>query len=140
MKVYELKDEEDTQALARSLSSEWRPGDVVLLEGPLGAGKTTFARGVLKSLRWTGEVRSPTFNLIQIYETDTPVAHADLYRVKSADGIGLEAYLDTHLCLIEWPDRFSLLPRDACWKVEIEFSTLGENTRTITVTPPSVLG
>ncbi len=137
---YQVKNESTLHALARDLVTEWRRGDVVLLEGPLGAGKTTFARGVLKALGWSGEVRSPTFNLLQIYETDPPVAHADLYRVKNADGIGLEAYLDTHLCLIEWPDRFSLLPSEACWKVEIAFSSSDDSGRTLTVTSPSVLG
>jgi tRNA threonylcarbamoyladenosine biosynthesis protein TsaE len=137
---YYVENELALYALAKELVAGWRPSDVVLLEGPLGAGKTTFARGVLRALGWSGEVRSPTFNLLQIYETDPPVAHADLYRVKSADGIGLEAYLDTHLCLIEWPDRFSLLTHKACWKVEISFAPTDENGRTVTVTPPSVLG
>src|SRR5512145_982179 len=91
--------------LGARLASEWRAGEVVFLDGPLGAGKSTLVRGVLHALGHLGPVRSPTFNLMQSFETTPPVLHVDLYRVKSHAGLGIEDYLDTHLCLIEWPDR-----------------------------------
>src|SRR3569832_478619 len=94
-----------TRAIGGSLKGRLTGGDVVLLDGPLGAGKTTLVRGFLEALGITHGVRSPTFNLIQTFETDPPVMHADLYRVASYQGIGLEEYLASHVCFIEWPDR-----------------------------------
>ncbi|MBL8065409.1 MAG: tRNA (adenosine(37)-N6)-threonylcarbamoyltransferase complex ATPase subunit type 1 TsaE, partial [Chthonomonadaceae bacterium] len=90
---------------AAKLGQEFLPGDLVLLSGPLGAGKTTFARGYVTSLAPEIFVKSPTFNLFHVYDSVPPVLHADLYRLTDARGIGLEEYLDNHVCLIEWPDR-----------------------------------
>lgn len=101
------------------------------LEGPLGAGKTTLVRGLLEALGHEGPVRSPTFNLLQAFDTDPPVLHADLYRVSSAEGTGLEDYLDTHVVLVEWPDR---LPDDPeHWRVEIAFE--GEGRKATVISP-----
>lgn len=130
----ELADEAATRALGASLAPLWRAGDTVLLFGELGAGKTTLVRGLLQALGHEGPVRSPTFNLLQTFATDPPVLHADLYRLKAAAGIGLEEYLDSHLCLIEWPDRAQdLLDPTTCWQVEIEL--LGDRRR-LRVRPP----
>jgi tRNA threonylcarbamoyladenosine biosynthesis protein TsaE len=112
--------EEEMRRLGAELVHSFRAGDVVLLEGPLGAGKTTLVRGMLAGLGFHDAVRSPTFNLVQTFETDLPVMHADLYRVKTWQGIGLEDYLDTHLCLIEWPDRAQgLLDFELAWQINI---------------------
>jgi tRNA threonylcarbamoyladenosine biosynthesis protein TsaE len=114
------------RALGASLVRELRQGDVVLLEGPLGAGKTTLVRGMLAALGHVETVRSPTFNLIQTFDTSPLVMHADLYRVRSWQGIGLEDYLDTHLCLIEWPDRaVGLVDPTTAWRVGIEIIPTG---------------
>ncbi len=122
--------EEETKLLAARLVREMSAGDVVLLEGELGAGKTTFVRGMLAELGWDGPVRSPTFNLMQSYGTDPPVLHADLYRVKSYEGIGLEEYLDDHLVLIEWPDRAEgLVDFESCWRIWIAFTPEGRLVR-----------
>lgn len=121
-------------ALGQELSALWHAGDIVLLFGDLGAGKTTLVRGVMESLNWEGAVRSPTFNLMQIYPTKVPVMHADLYRVASATGIGLEEYFDDHLCLIEWPDRLGdLIDGAKCWRIQIEFEGDG---RLVSVADP----
>jgi len=126
--TYDCATESETLDLAAKLARAWGPGDVVLLEGELGAGKTTFVRGVLRSLGHLGAVRSPTFNLLQTFPTDPPVLHADLYRLSDASGTGIEDYLDDHLCLIEWPDRMaSVVPSDLCWRIRIEF--VGEGRR-----------
>jgi tRNA threonylcarbamoyladenosine biosynthesis protein TsaE len=129
-----LKDEAATRALGAELSTKLKSGDVVLLSGELGAGKTTLVRGLVESLGHTGPVRSPTFNLLQVFDTDPPVLHADLYRVESHKGIGIEDYLATHVCLIEWPDRATgLVDPERCWRIEIAFAERG---RTATVTSP----
>ena len=101
---YNCATPEETQAVGAALARTAQPGDLFLLEGELGAGKTTLVRGFLNELGWTGAVRSPTFTLLNLYETNPPVLHADLYRVKSARGLGLEDYLDSHVCLVEWPE------------------------------------
>lgn len=119
MESYDLASEAETRALGAQLAQQLKPGDIVRLEGPLGAGKTTLVRGLLEALGHEGPVRSPTFNLLQAFDTDPPVLHADLYRVASAEGTGLEDYLDTHIVLVEWPDR---LPEDDLhWRVKISF-------------------
>lgn len=109
---------------------------MVLLSGPLGAGKTTFVRGALAGLGFQDSVKSPTFNLINLYDSMPPVMHADLYRLTTAFGVGLEAYLDTHVCFIEWPDRLAgMVNEEEAWKIDIEFEG---DLRSLTITPPSV--
>jgi len=121
-----LPDDTATRLWAAELAPRFKIGDVVLLEGPLGAGKTTWVRGLLAGLGYLGPVRSPTFNLIQTFDTTPPVMHADLYRVASHEGIGIEDYLDAHLTLIEWPDRAAgLIDESECWRLTIDFADEG---------------
>jgi tRNA threonylcarbamoyladenosine biosynthesis protein TsaE len=121
-----LASESDLSAFGAEWASQLAAGDLVLLSGPLGAGKTTLVRAILGALGWREPVRSPTFNLIHTYPTHPPVMHADLYRLKSAADTGLEEFLESHLCFFEWPDRldgaFDGLLR---WEVGIEVSGPG---------------
>ncbi|SEK58082.1 tRNA threonylcarbamoyladenosine biosynthesis protein TsaE [Sphingomonas palmae] len=106
-----LPDAAATEALGRSLASVLRAGDVVLLSGSLGMGKTSFARGVLSALGLAGEAPSPTFAIIQPYappEVRLPVVHADLYRIEDAselEELGLDDALYDSALLVEWPER-----------------------------------
>jgi len=106
-----LADEAATEALGRSLAPVLRAGDVVLLSGGLGMGKTSFARGVLAGLGLVGEAPSPTFAIVQPYappELRMPVIHADLYRIENAselDELGLDDALYDSALLVEWPER-----------------------------------
>ncbi|HTW26247.1 MAG TPA: tRNA (adenosine(37)-N6)-threonylcarbamoyltransferase complex ATPase subunit type 1 TsaE [Acetobacteraceae bacterium] len=115
----ELPDPQATAALAAGIAAQLRPGDAVLLEGPLGAGKTTLARALLRAA--TGnpalEVPSPSYTLVQEYETAAgPVAHFDLWRLDGPAALaelGWEAARQ-HIVLVEWPDRLGALrPDDA---------------------------
>jgi tRNA threonylcarbamoyladenosine biosynthesis protein TsaE len=133
--MIEVADELAMRTLGGQLATQWKAGEVVRLIGPLGAGKTTLVRGVLEGLGYDGPVRSPTFNLIQVYATVLPVLHADLYRLKSAAGLGLEDFESTHLLLVEWPDRMDdLFPPETTWNIDIE---IVEQGRRVTVSPPS---
>jgi len=106
-----LVDADQTHALGRSLAAVVRPGDVVTLSGPLGAGKTSIARGVLAALGLAGEAPSPSFAIVQPYgppEVRIPVLHVDLYRIDDADEIeelGLGDARSDSLLLVEWPER-----------------------------------
>lgn len=104
-----LADEDATGAAGATLAGLLRVGDIVTLSGPLGAGKTTFARGLIKALGHEGDVPSPSFALVQPYENLVPpVWHVDLYRVESAaelDELGLDTILGDGVLLVEWPGR-----------------------------------
>lgn len=130
----EIADENAMRALGAQLARELRAGDVVFLHGNLGAGKTTLVRGLVEELGHSAPVRSPTFNLVQTFPTSPPVLHADLYRVSGYEGIGLEDYLDTHVSLIEWPDRAEgLVSPGEEWNISIDFAGSGRHVR---IEPP----
>ena len=126
--------EEDTQAVARQLAATLRAGDVVLLSGNLGAGKTAFARGLAEGLGIDpGEVSSPTFTLIHEYRGGhLTLYHVDLYRLDSAatNDLGLEEMgIADGVLAIEWPERLShALPGARTVTMEI----VGETSRRIT--------
>jgi len=127
--------EEDTQAVARDLASTLEAGDVVLLSGTLGAGKTAFVRGLAAGLGIDPEeVCSPTFTLVHEYRGGRlTLYHADLYRLdKAATGdLGLEEMGVTDGVLaIEWPDR---LTHELSGAIRVQIDIAGETTRRISV-------
>ena len=112
-----LSSEQDTRNLASGLAPMARPGDVIALEGDLGAGKTVFARAFVTALGGGDEVPSPTFTLVQSYDSASgPIHHFDLYRIESPEDtfeLGLEELLPDGISLIEWPDRLGpYMPTD----------------------------
>jgi tRNA threonylcarbamoyladenosine biosynthesis protein TsaE len=98
-------------AFGHKLAAMVRIGDVIALEGELGAGKTTLARGILEGLGLEEEAPSPSFAIVQPYdipEVRVPVAHVDLYRLdgpEEAEELALDDYLMDSLLIVEWPDR-----------------------------------
>jgi tRNA threonylcarbamoyladenosine biosynthesis protein TsaE len=104
-----LEDAAATARLGAAVAPLLAPGEAVLLYGPLGMGKSTLARGLIRALtRPDEDVPSPTFTLVQFYESDPPVAHFDLYRLTraaEAAEIGLDEALDEGCAVIEWPER-----------------------------------
>ena len=116
------------RALGAELARELRRGDLVLLYGLLGTGKTTLVRGLLSELGVEDPVRSPTFNLVQLFDTDPPVAHIDLFRLETSKGLGLEDTFETHLVLIEWGDRLEARFGGAhAWRIRITFEGEGRS-------------
>ena len=113
-----MDSEEQTLAFGKHLGHVLRGGDVLALTGDLGVGKTLLTRGIALGLGIpTGQVSSPTFSLIQAYDSQVPLIHVDLYRLESPTAIlqlGLEDYFNTkNIVIIEWADRFiSALPSD----------------------------
>lgn len=99
---------EETEAAAARLARHVRRGDLLLLRGDLGAGKTTFVRGLARGMGLAGDVMSPTFQLVRVYDGPIPLAHVDLYRLSEpgelAD-LGLDELLDEGAVVVEWGDR-----------------------------------
>ncbi len=98
---------EETEALAARLAAGLEVGDVVLVRGELGAGKTTFVRGAARALGVEGRVTSPTFTVGHRYEGRIPVSHLDLYRfaaLSPAEWGDLEPYFDGAVVFVEWPE------------------------------------
>ncbi|MEE2690077.1 MAG: tRNA (adenosine(37)-N6)-threonylcarbamoyltransferase complex ATPase subunit type 1 TsaE [Pseudomonadota bacterium] len=116
--TFTLADETATASLGEKLAPLLRTGDVVGLSGPLGAGKTTLARGLIAALTGAVEAPSPTFTLVEAYETKAFVLwHFDLYRLERPEDVwelGLEEALASGVALIEWPERIAaILPPES---------------------------
>lgn len=103
----------ETERLGRVVGSAMRAGDVALLDGSIGAGKTTFVRAAISDLiGHSEEIPSPTFTLVQTYEAEEQIWHADLYRLSDMDEIaelGLEEAFADSIVFVEWPDRLGSL-------------------------------
>lgn len=116
--VYNVNSVEETWELAKKLAAELKPGDIVCLEGDLGAGKTTFTQGLAAALGVPGRVNSPTFCIVQEHRGAHLLVHMDLYRLNGEDdviAIGWEDYLaEGAILVVEWPERAgSLVPTNA---------------------------
>lgn len=133
-----LPDLAATEALGARIAAGIGPGDAVALEGDLGAGKTTLARAILRALGVTDAVPSPTFTLVQHYETaKLPVSHYDLYRIEDPEELeelGLDEAMASGAALIEWPEHAGdRLPVDA---LHVHLEVRGADGRRAKLTGP----
>lgn len=136
MPSIDLPDLSATEALAARLAAQLRPGDAILLDGPLGAGKTAFARALLRAATGhaTLDVPSPSYTLVQTYETPLgPIHHFDLWRL---DGPGAVVELGwdeltQDIVLVEWPERLGALRPEGA--LDIILSPTGEHSRIATL-------
>ena len=125
---------DDTARLGRWLAGCLQPGDTVLLQGPIGSGKSHLARSVIQS--WLGQmedVPSPTYTLVQTYgEGGAEIWHADLYRLSHPDEVielGLDDAFGRAICLVEWPERLGRATPDSA--LRLTFSQDGEGRRVL---------
>lgn len=127
---------EETQALGQKIGERLTGGEVILLSGDLGAGKTLFTRGIAEGIQpgLSSEVVSPSFTLVNLYQARLDIIHVDLYRLDSDEiyTIGLEDLMDTtRIVVVEWAERArDFFTGDV---VEITLDYLGENARKITI-------
>jgi len=123
------KNQSETESLAAKLALRAKPGDLFALTGDLGAGKSTFARAFIRAAVGNphAEVPSPTFTLVQSYDGESVIHHADLYRLNDPEDVydlGLDDELDDAIFLVEWPDR---MPAE-WWQsaLEVQMKRVGE--------------
>ena len=122
---------EETMQLAKSMADKLPNGITLTFSGDLGAGKTTFVRGLAEGLGITEVVQSPTFNIMKIYlKAKRPLIHIDAYRLADIDtDIGLDEYIgyETGITVIEWPMYIEKLIPD--FHIEVEITNLGDDNR-----------
>lgn len=135
---FQSESEKETLALARRLGRALRPGTVAALTGEIGSGKTVFIKGLARGLgvKNSGEVKSPTFVLLHLYEGRVPIQHFDLYRLEKGselDTIGFDEFLanPAAVSLVEWADRAPRrIPPGALW---VRLEVTGPTSRRITL-------
>lgn len=135
MKVFEVKDVEETFCLANKVAKYLRAGDIIAMRGEMGSGKTTFVRGLAAALKVKGEVSSPTFSIMQVYDGDLPVHHYDMYRVDTEDSLESIGFFDdldgSSLLVIEWSENIDKWLPKGCIYITLEKT--GETGRKITI-------
>ena len=139
MRDVRTSSEEETSEAGRGLATELRVGDVVLIDGPLGAGKTAFVRGIAEGLGADpGDVSSPTFTILQQYRSTPTLYHADLYRLTPAEvaDLGLEETGLDGVLAVEWPDRWDARPPSG---IQIVIEDLGGADRKVSIRRYSTL-
>ncbi len=134
-----LNNTQETESAAKCFAEVLTVGDTVLLQGPVGAGKTDFARRLIQTRQGeyglVEDIPSPTFTLIQTYHVGSDeLWHADLYRLENLDELyelGLDSAFNEAICLVEWPERLGeLAPSDAIW---LRFGVVSDQTRTLSL-------
>jgi tRNA threonylcarbamoyladenosine biosynthesis protein TsaE len=134
--VITLATVDDTRELGRRLAAVLRPGDLVLLTGPLGAGKTALAQGIGAGLNVRGEVTSPTFVIARVHQGDVTLVHADAYRLDDAaeiDDLDLETAAEDAVTVVEWGEGRAEHLNDVYLQVRID--RRDDDTRRVDLVP-----
>lgn len=133
----ELATVEDTRAFGRELASSLRAGDLVVLSGPLGAGKTALAQGIGAGLGVTGRVTSPTFVIARVHRGPLPLVHVDAYRLRDSgrldlDDLGIDEELDGAVVVVEWGE--GVVERLSESHLDVRIERCDDDVRVVTVT------
>jgi len=136
---YDLKDESETLRLAQSMAIHLHPGMNLYLKGELGAGKTTFVRGLLRGLGYQDKVKSPTYTLVEPYSLEKfTFYHFDLYRFKDEhewDDAGFREYFNkASICVVEWPEKAGLILPEPDISIELSHESFGRHIHLISHT------
>jgi tRNA threonylcarbamoyladenosine biosynthesis protein TsaE len=128
---------EDTKAFGRELAAQLRAGDLVILSGPLGAGKTALTQGIGEGLGVTGRVTSPTFVIARVHRGPLPLVHVDAYRLRDSgaldlDDLEIDEELDRAVVVVEWGE--GVVERLSDSHLEVHLERHDDDTRTVTVT------
>lgn len=129
--------ESDTINFAKSIASQLKSGDIIILSGDLGSGKTKFTEGILTYFGLQNEISSPTFTIVnEYYAKDINIYHFDVYRLEDIDefyAIGGEEYFNKGICIIEWGEIIeSILPKDYI-KITFSRDNTNENNRNLNI-------
>ena len=138
MREYISNSISDTKEIAYAFGKMLKAGDIVCLDGDLGAGKTAFVSGFVKAFNYTGYVSSPTFAIVSEYIADLPIYHFDVYRLNDSDelfDIGLDEYLfGEGICIIEWASKvMDVLPKRRYEVFIARSDDMGEDYRKIQI-------
>ena len=128
---------EDTRALGRRLAEVLRPGDLVVLSGPLGAGKTALTQGIGEGLGVTGRVTSPTFVIARVHKGPVPLVHVDAYRLRDSgrldlDDLEIDEELDRAVVVVEWGE--GVVERLSDSHLDVRLERRDDDVRLVTVT------
>ncbi len=137
MQVITTKSEEQTKQFAKNMASILKKGDIVILSGELGAGKTKFTEGILEHFNLENEISSPTFTIVNEYKNDEiSIFHFDLYRLSDVyefENIGGEEYLDKGICIFEWGELIEDNLQNDYIKISFEKDPDDENARKLVI-------
>ena len=125
----------ETINIAKKLASKLKIQDIIVLTGNLGAGKTYFTKGIVEYFLDSENISSPTFTIVNEYNTTPPIYHFDVYRIKNSDefmNIGGDEYFNKGICIIEWGEKIKDILYDY---LEINIEYITENTRRIQMIP-----
>ena len=129
--------ETETKELAKKIAQNLKPGDVIVLTGELGSGKTKFTEGFLSYFNLENELSSPTFNIVNEYDTPNfPIYHFDVYRLEDIDefyAIGGEEYFSSGICIIEWGEKIEEALPPSYLKISFSRNYENESIRNIII-------
>lgn len=129
--------ENETKELAKKIAKNLKPGNIIVLTGELGSGKTKFTEGFLSYFNLENELSSPTFNIVNEYDTPNfPIYHFDVYRLEDIDefyAIGGEEYFSSGICIIEWGEKIEEALPPSYLKISFSRNYENESIRNITI-------